>query len=91
MSYNLAQQISSSVTYGWRIQTIVASGPSEDILRINDIIIELNGTRIRNNDELASFLSDKTLPDETLIITIVRDDSITDLSIILGKRPPPPI
>jgi S1-C subfamily serine protease len=91
MSYNIAQEISSSVTYGWRIQSIVAGGPSEEILRVSDIIIELNGTRIRNNDELASFLSDKTLPDETLIITIVRDDSITDLTVILGKRPPPPI
>ena len=60
-------------------------------IRVNDIIIELNGTRIRNNDELASFLSDKTFPEETLIITIVRDDSIIDLSVILGKRPAPPI
>jgi S1-C subfamily serine protease len=91
MNYNLAQEISSSVTYGWRIQSIVPGGPSEEILRVNDIIIELNRTRIRNNDELASFLSDKTLPEETLIITIVRDDSIIDTSLILGKRPPPPI
>jgi S1-C subfamily serine protease len=91
MSYNLAQEIGSIVTYGWRIQSIVSGGPSEEILRVNDIIIELNGTRIRNNDELASYLSDKTLPGETLILSIVRDSTIIDLSIILGKRPPPPI
>ena len=91
MSYNLAQETGSSVTYGWRIQSIVAGGPSDEILRVNDIIIELNGTRIINNDNLASYLSDQTLPEESLILTVERDDSIIGLTIILGKRPPPPI
>lgn len=91
MSYNLAQEIGSSITYGWRIDSVIAGGPSEGIVRINDIIIELNGIRIRNNDELASYLSDKTLPGETLILTILRDESIIELSLILGTRPPPPI
>jgi len=91
MSYNLAKEIGSSVTYGWRIQSIVAGGPSDEILRVNDIILELNGTRIINNDNLASYLSDQTLPEELLILTVERDDSIIGLTIILGKRPPPPI
>ena len=91
MSYNIAKEIGSSVTYGWRIQSVVSGGPSENILRVNDIIVELNGTRIINNDELASYLSDKTLPGETLILTVVRDDSNIVLTVILGKRPPPPI
>jgi S1-C subfamily serine protease len=91
MSYNLAQEIGSSITYGWRIQSVSTDGPSDGILRINDIIIELNGTRIRNNDELASYLSDKTLPGETLILSAVRDDSTIKLTLILGTRPPPPI
>ena len=91
MSYNIAKEIGSSVTYGWRIQSVVSGGPSENILRVNDIIVELNGTRIINNDELASYLSDKTLPGETLILTVLRDDSNIVLTVILGKRPPPPI
>lgn len=91
MNYNLAQQIGSSVTYGWRIESIVSGGPSEGILQVNDIIIELNGNRIRNNDELASFLSDKTLPGETLTLLVVRDNTTMELSLILGKRPSPPI
>jgi len=91
MDYYLAQQIGSSVTYGWRLQSIVAGGPSEGILRENDIIIELNGTRIRNNAELASYLSAKTLPDEVLVLTVMRDDSLIILKLILGKRPSPPI
>ena len=91
MNYNLAKQIDSSITFGWRIQSVTAGGPSEGSLRINDIITNLNGTKIRNNDELASYLSDKTLPEETLLLTVVRDNSTIELTVILGKRPAPPI
>jgi S1-C subfamily serine protease len=91
MSYNLAQEIGVSITYGWRLQSVVAGGPSEGILRINDIIIELNETRIRNNDDLASYLADKTLPGETLILTVLRNDALIEVSVVLGTRPPPPI
>ena len=91
MNYNLAKEIGSSITFGWRIQSVTAGGPSEGILRINDIITELNGTKIRNNDELASYLSDKTLPEETLLLTVVRDSSTIELIVILGTRPAPPI
>ena len=91
MNYNLAKQIDSSITFGWRIQSVTAGGPSEGSLRINDIITNLNGTKIRNNDELASYLSDKTLPEETLLLTVVRDNSTIELTVILGTRPAPPI
>ena len=91
MNYNLAKEIGSSITFGWRIQSVTAGGPSEGILRVNDIITELNGTKIRNNDELASYLSDKTLPEETLLLTVVRDSSTIELIVILGTRPAPPI
>jgi len=91
MNYNLAKDIGSSITFGWKIQSVTAGGPSEGILRVNDIITELNGTKIRNNDELASYLSDKTLPEETLLLTVVRDSSTIELIVILGTRPAPPI
>jgi len=91
MNYNRAKEIGSSITFGWRIETVTAGGPSEGIIRINDIITELNGTKIRNNDELASYLSDKTLPEETLALTVLRDNSTIELIVILGTRPAPPI
>ena len=91
MNYIRAKDMGSSITYGWRIETVTAGGPSEGILRINDIITELNGTKIRNNDELASYLSDKTLPEETLVLTVLRDSSTIELIVILGTRPAPPI
>ena len=89
MSYNVAQEIGASVTYGWRIATITAGGPSDGVINIGDIIIALNGIPIRNNDDLASYLEEKTLPGQRLVITVVRDSSTTDVSVTLGTRPPP--
>jgi len=90
MSYDLAQQIGASVTYGWRIATVTAGGPSDGRLNVNDIIIAMNRTTIRNNDDLASYLEEKTLPGQQLIFTVVRGDSTVDVSVILGTRPAPP-
>lgn len=91
MSYDLAQEIDASVTYGWRIVTVTFNGPSDGILNTDDIIIALNDTPIRNNDDLASYLEEKTLPGQSLVLTVVRGSSTIDLSVILGKRPPPPV
>ncbi len=90
MSYNIAQEIGASVTYGWRIASVVAGGPSDGRLEVNDIIIAMNETLIRNNDDLASYLAEKTLPGQLLILTVVRGDSTIDVDIILGRRPAPP-
>ena len=89
MSYSTAQEIKSSVTYGWRLATIVPRGPSDGKLNVDDIIIALNGTLVRNNDDLASFLEEKTLPSENTIVTLVRGSTVMDVTIVLGKRPPP--
>jgi len=90
MSYNIAQEINASVTYGWRIASVIAGGPSDGSLKVNDIIIAMNETLIRNNDDLASYLAEKTLPGQLLIFTVVRDDSTIDVNVILGTRPAPP-
>jgi len=89
MSYDTAREIGASVTYGWRIATVTAGGPSDGRLRVDDIIIAMNGTFIRNNDDLASYLEEKTLPTEHLVLTVVRGNSTVDVNVILGTRPPP--
>jgi len=89
MSYELAQQMDSIVTYGWRIATVVGGGPSAGSLRPDDIVIALNGSTIRNNDDLASYLEEKTLPGESLNITLVRDNQTVDVTVVLGTRPLP--
>jgi S1-C subfamily serine protease len=89
MSYDIAQEIAASVTYGWRIATVTAGGPSDGRLQVDDIIIAMNGTFIRNNDDLASYLEEKTLPTEHLVLTVVRGNQTVDVDVILGARPPP--
>jgi S1-C subfamily serine protease len=89
MSYDVAQQIGSSVTYGWRIASVVSGGPSDGNLQVDDIIIALDNTLIRNNDDLASYLEENTLPNQQLVITVVRGNSNADVTVVLGTRPAP--
>ncbi len=90
MSYDLAQQTGATVTYGWRISSVTSGGPSDGRLRVNDILIALNSTTIKNNDDLASYLEEKTLPGQTLTVTVVRGGVNTGVNVVLGQRPPPP-
>lgn len=89
MSYSLAQETGSSVTYGWRIQSIVRGGPSDGNLQVGDIIIKMNTQTIKNNDDLASFLEEHTLPGDTISLIVIRNNAETPISITLGLRPDP--
>ena len=99
MDYTTAQQSSASVTYGWKIASISSGGPSAGKLEVNDIIIAMglegsNGTitnqqTIKNNDDLASYLEENTLPGDNLVLTVVRGNSQTLVTVVLGTRPAP--
>jgi S1-C subfamily serine protease len=95
MSYDVAQQQHSNVTYGVLIPTdnaqniIDPNGPSNGKLQQGDIIVAMNGTKVTNNDAMASYLEGNTLPGDTVVITVIRNNASTDVSIILGNRPTP--
>jgi S1-C subfamily serine protease len=89
MSYDVAQEISSSVTYGWRVRAVTSGGPSEGKLQVDDIIVSMNGATIRNNDDLASYLEENTLPGQTLTMTVMRNNTATPVTVVLGTRPAP--
>jgi S1-C subfamily serine protease len=91
MDYFTAKDIGASVTYGWRLAGIVSGGPSSGKLQIGDIIIAINGTRIRNGDDLSSYLEGNTLPGETIIVKVMRSNVAVDVPVVLGKRPSPPV
>jgi S1-C subfamily serine protease len=91
MDYETAQSMHVNVTYGWKVATVVSGGPAASAgVRANDVIIAINGTRIRNGDEMSSYLEENTLPGETVVVTVVRGNQTLQLSLVLGKRPPPP-
>jgi S1-C subfamily serine protease len=92
MNYETAQKLGVNVTYGWRIVEFRTPSPAQEGgIQIGDIIIALNGSRIRNGDDLASYLEENTLPRKTLIITVVRENSQTDVPVTLGARPKPSV
>ncbi|HDI12190.1 MAG TPA: PDZ domain-containing protein, partial [Candidatus Bathyarchaeota archaeon] len=75
MTYEQAQELSVNITWGWRIREVIPDGPASKAnppLQENDIIIAINGTKIKNGDELASYLEEKTLPGDIIEITIQR-------------------
>lgn len=87
MDYTTAQQTHASVTYGWQIATIVSGGPSDGKLKVGDIIIAMNNQTIKNNDDLASYLEQNTLPGDNIILTLIRGNSQLDVTVTLGTRP----
>jgi S1-C subfamily serine protease len=87
MNYNAAQETGSSVTYGWRIASVVSDGPSSGKLQVGDIIVALNGVTIKNNDDLASYLEENTLPGQSIEITVMRNNVSTNVIVVLGQRP----
>jgi S1-C subfamily serine protease len=89
MDYSLAQQYGTSVTYGWRIQSIVSGGPSDGKLNVGDIIIAMGNQTIKNNDDLASYLEENTLPGDSLALTVIRNNQQVDVTLVLGTRPAP--
>jgi S1-C subfamily serine protease len=95
MTYETAQELSVNVTYGWRIVEVISGDPSDGKLKVNDIIIVMNKTVIRNGDDLASYLEENTLPTDTVTLTIKTKIGSsweeTQVQITLGTRPLPSV
>ena len=92
MTYELAQRYSLNVTYGWRVVEVNATGPAHDArIQPGDVIVGINGTRIRNGDEMLSYMEENTVPNETVELTVVRGSQTQTIPVVLGTRPPPPV
>ena len=103
MSYSIAQEMNVNITYGWLITQITSGGAADNAglkggnqqVRIDnewiviggDIIISIDGTRIINGDSLMSYLEEQTSPNQTVTITIVRNNQQLDVPVKLGMRP----
>ncbi|RJS84542.1 PDZ domain-containing protein [Candidatus Bathyarchaeota archaeon] len=105
MNFDLAKIMNVNVTYGWLIVDILPNSPAEKYglrggdqtvliggrsVKIGgDIIIMMNGTRIRNGDDLSTYLERNTIPGDKIKITVVRGGEIKDIIVKLGSRPYP--
>ncbi len=105
MSYDVAQAMKINYTYGVLLETVTTGGPAYkaglkgsttpaviDGSTINiggDVIIAVNGTRIIDSDSFISYLIEYTLPNQTIVLTIIRNGLAMNVSVVLGTRPPP--
>ncbi len=103
MTYEIAQRISTDMTYGWLIAQVTDGGPADqaglkggnqqvvisgqNVVIGGDVIIEIDGTRIKDMDDMSSFLEANTLPGEIIEVTVVRSGQVLTLSLTLGSRP----
>jgi S1-C subfamily serine protease len=104
MSYEIAQAMNVSVTYGWLITQVTSGGPASNaglhggtndaqidgssVTIGGDIITAINGTRITNMDALSTYLEENTLPGQTIEVTYVRNNTALIAPLVLAARPP---
>ncbi|XHH08030.1 MAG: S1C family serine protease [Candidatus Bathyarchaeia archaeon] len=88
MNYFLAQEIGADITYGELVQTVASGGPAAGKLMVDDIIVGINQTRILSTDALAGYLAAETVPGDTVVIEVQRDNQSQNIEVVLGSRPP---
>lgn len=104
MNYQLSQVEKTNYTYGVLVEITVPGGPAakaglrfgnqtvtidgEQYAVGGDIIISINGTKIVDNDALATYLAEKAISGQTAVLGIIRDGEFTTVSVVLGTRPP---
>jgi len=107
MTYEIAKAMSTNVTYGWLIAQVTSGGPADNaglrggtkqaliagewVTIGGDIVIAINETRITNMDDLSTYLEERTLPEQTINVIVVRDNQTITRAIKLGTRPPPSV
>jgi len=103
MTYEIANAMGVDVTYGWLVVQVASGGPADDaglqggtsqvtvagetVTVGGDIVIALDGARIKGIDDLSTFLEENISPDQTIDVTIIRNGETMTLP--LGTRPSP--
>jgi S1-C subfamily serine protease len=103
MNYNIARYIGCNYTYGFLIVSVIKGSPAEkaglrggnkevtisgEQLTVGgDLIIAIDGHKIRSVDEFVSYLERNTQPGQKITLTIVRENKVMNISLTLGSRP----
>jgi S1-C subfamily serine protease len=103
MTFAIAEGIDANVTYGWLITQVTGGGPAakaglqgatgsirvegQSVAVGGDIVIAINGARIRNSDDLSTYLEEYTSPGETINVTLLRSGSALTVPVKLEARP----
>lgn len=106
MNYDIAAAMNSQVTYGVLIEQVTSGSPAaiagikagttttsvdgNTVILGGDIIVAINGDRIRNTDDLSTFLEENTVPGQVISVTVIHSNNQSaNISVTLGTRPSP--
>ncbi len=90
LDVDTAESLGLNITYGIHISEVIAGSPAASGgIHINDVLITIDNTTIRNFTDLSVYMERYTQPGSQVMITVLRDQQQTTLQIILGERPIP--
>lgn len=90
LDVDTAESLGLNITYGIHISEVIAGSPAASGgIHINDVLITIDNTTIRNFNDLSVYMERYTQPGSQVMITVLRDQHQTTLQIILGERPAP--
>lgn len=90
LDVDTAESLGLNITYGIHISEVIAGSPAASGgIHINDVLITIDNTTIRNFNDLSVYMERYTQPGSQVMITVLRDQHQTTLQIILGERPIP--
>ena len=83
----LAQRLALKDPKGAFVGAVLDGAPgSRAGLRVNDVIVEINGRTIADRTEAVNMIA-MTAPEQTIPLKVIRQGEIIDLKVTLGKRP----
>jgi S1-C subfamily serine protease len=103
LSPDLSKQIGLNQTKGFLITSITKGSPGQksglkagsitttiggrDVNEGGDIILKIDNREVTKNDDILSYLESQKQVGDKVHLTILRDNSIKELDLVLGERP----
>jgi len=95
--------VGTDTTYGWLIAQVTSAGPADaaglkggtrqativgqTVVLGGDIVTSIEGTRIKDMDDLSTYLEENTIPGQTINVTVIRAGEELTVSLKVGTRP----
>jgi len=102
LDYITSQAAGLNITYGVLIQSVTSGSPAdkaglrggtatisiagESVTVGGDVVIQIDGHHVGTMDDLTSYLEEHTVPGQTVVLTVVRDNSTLNIQVVLGSR-----
>ncbi|MCH5184858.1 MAG: trypsin-like peptidase domain-containing protein [Oscillospiraceae bacterium] len=79
----------SNTNYGLSVAEVAKGGAAEKAgIKVGDLIIKADGTAVKNRDVLNE-MRDAKKPGDTMVLTVMRDGELIDITVVLGEEQKP--